>query len=129
MVPELCVSDFDISFAYYTDILGFTSCFQRRNPQFAYLEKEGAQLMIEQLTAESWLVGPMEHAFGRGINLQIELSNIQATYLSVLANNATPFVEMYDEWYEIDGQTVGQQQFLVQDPDGYLLRFCQAICR
>ena len=35
------------------------------------------------------------------------------------------FRECHDAWYPIAGTERGDRQFLVQDPDGYLLRFAQ----
>ncbi|MEO9168740.1 MAG: VOC family protein, partial [Aestuariivirga sp.] len=34
-----------------------------------------------------------------------------------------------EKWYRAGDEEVGQRQFLVQDPDGYLLRLCQPIGR
>jgi hypothetical protein len=33
--------------------------------------------------------------------------------------------EPWEKWYRAGDRELGQRQFLVQDPDGYLLRFCQ----
>ena len=35
------------------------------------------------------------------------------------------FVEMEDHWYRKDNILMGCREFLVQDPNGYLLRFSQ----
>jgi hypothetical protein len=35
------------------------------------------------------------------------------------------FRECHDAWYRIAGEERGNRQFLVQDPDGYLLRFAE----
>lgn len=53
MVPELSVSDFEKSFDFYTEILGFTVRHRRNNPDFAYLEHDKIQLMIEQVHQQS----------------------------------------------------------------------------
>jgi catechol 2,3-dioxygenase-like lactoylglutathione lyase family enzyme len=44
MVPELLVSDFEVSRAFYVELLGFTVCFERTDPPFAYLDLGGAHL-------------------------------------------------------------------------------------
>jgi len=36
-------------------------------------------------------------------------------------------VEPHERWYRRDNTAVGQRQFLVMDPDGYLLRFAQSL--
>jgi hypothetical protein len=35
--------------------------------------------------------------------------------------------ELDDAWYRAGESLIGQRQFLVPDPDGYLLRFCQVL--
>jgi catechol 2,3-dioxygenase-like lactoylglutathione lyase family enzyme len=128
LVPELLCHDFVRSFAFYGETLGFTRLYGRENPPFAYLEFEGAQLMLEQIEDEaSWLTGEMTPPFGRGINLQIETGDLDG----LLARLAKARVALYREpesaWYRAGDRMVGQRQFLVQDPDGYLLRFCQGL--
>jgi len=128
LVPELLCHDFVRSFAFYGETLGFTRLYGRENLPFAYLEFEGAQLMLEQIEDEaSWLTGEMTPPFGRGINLQIETGDLDG----LLARLAKARVALYREpesaWYRAGDRMVGQRQFLVQDPDGYLLRFCQGL--
>ncbi|HBO7434142.1 TPA: VOC family protein, partial [Pseudomonas aeruginosa] len=48
MVPELLVSNFDESLKFYQNLLGFKIRNQRSNPEFAYLENENVQIMLEQ---------------------------------------------------------------------------------
>jgi len=127
MVPELTVTDFSRSLDFYTKILGFKVRFTRENPSFAYLYQETAQLMIEQFHQEGWNVSELRHPFGRGVNFQIELSDIKPIYQSVIDSNTKIYQECEDNWYQTDEGLIGQREFLVQDPDGYLLRFCQAI--
>ena len=40
-------------------------------------------------------------------------------------NNYPIFVEPKENWYRQDNQLLGNKEFLVQDPDGYLLRFAE----
>ena len=128
LVPELVCADFQASLAFYRDRLGFARLYGREDPPFAYLEREGAQLMLEQLEAEgSWLTGSLERPFGRGINLQIETADL-APLLDALGRSNWPlYREPEEAWYRVDDRLEGQRQFLVQDPDGYLLRFCQSL--
>ncbi|QEX24679.1 aldoketomutase [Hypericibacter adhaerens] len=126
LVPELLCRDFAASFAFYGEVLGFARLYGREDPPFAYLEFEGAQLMLEQIEDEaSWLTGEMSPPFGRGINFQIETGDLDG----LLARLARAGIALYrapeSAWYRAGDRLVGQRQFLVQDPDGYLLRFCQ----
>lgn len=126
LVPELICNDFPRSFAFYTAVLGFACLYQRPEHGFAYLERGKAQLMIEQIDPEgSWFTGAMEPPFGRGINLQIEVDDLDAMVGNLRAAGTALFREPLDRWYRVDEYETGQRQFLVQDPDGYLLRFCQ----
>ncbi len=127
MVPELTVTDFNKSLDFYTKILGFKVRFTREDPSFAYLYQETAQLMIEQFHEDGWNVGELSAPFGRGINLQIELADINPIYQRVTQSNVTLYQDIKDNWYQTDEGLIGQREFLVQDPDGYLLRFCQAL--
>ncbi len=122
VVPELLVTNFAGSRRFYVDILGFSVLYDRPENNFSYLDLGGAQIMIEQ-SAEPWLTGPMEKPYGRGINLQIEVASTEPL-LSALKSVGWPlYRELYDAWYRVGDNQTGNRQFVVQDPDGYLLRF------
>lgn len=125
LVPELTVSDFAVSLEFYTKLLGFKVLFARENPQFVCLELESVQFMLEEFRADGWNVGVLEKPYGRGINFQIELDDIQPVYNNLKRDRVRLFREIKDNWYKIDNILSGQREFLVQDPDGYLLRFSQ----
>ncbi|MBW8729249.1 MAG: VOC family protein [Inquilinus limosus] len=127
LVPELYVSDIDRSRRFYTGVLGFAVLYDRPEERFAYLVREGAALMLDQPAdpGRIWLAGPLEHPYGRGINLQIEVADVDALHVAVLASGAPIERPLEERWYRRDSVLLGQRQFVVQDPDGYLLRFCQ----
>ncbi|MFB2828023.1 bleomycin resistance protein [Aeromonas jandaei] len=125
MVPELSVSDFTRSLSFYRDLLGFRVRNQRGNPDFAYLELERVQIMIEQVHQSAWITGSLNAPFGRGVNFQMELSDISAVYSRLKSAQVELFKELSETWYDIGDRLSGQREFLVQDPDGYLLRFAQ----
>lgn len=125
MVPELSVSDFNKSLSFYRDLLGFKVRNQRQNPDFAYLELERVQIMIEQIHQCAWITGSLESPFGRGVNFQMELSDIGSVYSQLKAAQVELYRELSEAWYDIGDKLSGQREFLVQDPDGYLLRFSQ----
>ncbi len=127
MVPEIDVSDFAVSLDFYTRILGFKVLFARRDPEFAYLELEELQFMLSEYRDSGWVVAPLEKPYGRGMNLQMELTDIGPVYQRLLDNDAALFQDMKDTWRETGDVLSGQREFLVQDPDGYLLRFCQLL--
>ncbi|MGO1297167.1 MAG: bleomycin resistance protein [Vibrio sp.] len=125
MVPELSVSDFDQSLQFYRDLLVFTVRNQRSNPKFAYLENEKVHIMLEQMHDSGWATGTLQYPLGRGINFQIELTDVSPLLERLSAANIALFKPPQDNWYDEGAVMSGQREFLVQDPDGYLLRFTQ----
>jgi hypothetical protein len=65
----------------------------------------------------------MENPFGRGVNFQVRVPAIEPV-LAALARAGWPlFMEPEQKWYRTGDVETGVHQFLVQDPDGYLVRF------
>ena len=127
LVPELVCTDLAGSIRFYRDVLGFRIRFERPEAGFAYLEIGPAQLMLEQHRPESWLTGPLELPFGRGINLQIEVDALEPIHARIRAAGVALFVEPRTSWYRQDDIEHGQIEMLVQDPDGYLLRLVEIL--
>jgi catechol 2,3-dioxygenase-like lactoylglutathione lyase family enzyme len=124
LIPELACSDIDRSLAFYTHVLGFGIVYARPEESFAYLNRGGAHLMLDQIGAgRTWSTADLAHPYGRGVNLQIEVPDIDLLYAAVQSAAATIFLPIEDKWYRRDDVLVGNRQFIVQDPDGYLLRF------
>jgi catechol 2,3-dioxygenase-like lactoylglutathione lyase family enzyme len=122
------VRDFEKSLDFYTRILGFTILYDRPEEKFAMLEREGALVMIELLESQDrWAVGNREYPLGQGINFQIEVTDVQGLYNNLTKEEYPIFFDMEEKWYRSNDTEVGNRQFLVQDPDGYLLRFFQDI--
>lgn len=78
--------------------------------------------MLEQING-NWNVGKMEYPFGRGINFEMTISDVDAVYERIEKAGIKLFRKMEVKDYECGNEIVHQKQFLVQDPDGYLLRF------
>lgn len=129
LVPELNVDDLERSLAFYVDLLGFHVRYQRPEDRFAYLERDGAELMMEETfgPGRRWHPAPLEHPYGRGINFQIETTNVTALYARLSQAGCSFILDLEEKWYRVDARNEGQRQFVVIDPDGYLLRFCEAI--
>lgn len=130
LTPELYVSHFQESFDFYTKILNFTVEYQRENPLFAFLSYQGSHLMIQEFDPyedEAFLTGSFDYPLGRGINFQIKTDNVQKVYASLKAHDYPLRREIQDSWYRVGHALHGCRQILVQDPDGYLLRFSQDI--
>jgi catechol 2,3-dioxygenase-like lactoylglutathione lyase family enzyme len=127
LVPELYCSDFEHSLRFYVELLGFRILYSRPEEKFAYLDREGAELMIEQPIDRSWLTGELTQPFGRGINLQIQVSEIDALHDKCRAERVPIFLGPEEKLYRRGDMHLRCRQFLVQDPDGYLLRFQQML--
>ena len=122
LIPELSVTDINKTREFYVDILGFKICYERPEDKFIFVEKDGNQIMLEQIN-DSWNVGKMEYPFGRGINFEMTISDVDAVYERIEKAGIKLFMKMEIKDYECGNETVHQKQFLIQDPDGYLLRF------
>jgi hypothetical protein len=85
--------------------------------------------MLEELTESErkWLSGPLEKPFGRGINIQMVTSSIDELYETLHSHSVLFFMNIEEKWYRRASDTVHNRQFVIQDPDGYLLRFSQTI--
>ena len=127
IVPELDVEDLDASLSFYVRTLGFKVRYRRPEDRFAYLEREGAELMLEEAAGPGrrFHTAPLEHPFGRGINLQIACTNVTRLHAKVIAAGGEVVIPMETRWYRAGPVEKGNRQFVVADPDGYLLRFFQ----
>ena len=129
VVPELAVTDWQASLAFYRDVLGFELVYSRPDEGFAFLRHGQAQLMIDQIGVGRTFgdaAGLVSGALGRGINLQIRVASLDPL-LDGLRRAGLPLqLEDEERIYTVDGLDLWQRQFVVADPDGYLLRFCEA---
>ncbi len=129
LVPELMVTDLDSSLAFWVSCLGFEVAYQRPEDGFVYLDSNGAQVMLEQADPDAgqWLTAPLSKPFGRGINLQIDVVAV-GPIIQKLGQAGFPlYRECKDTWYRADKVEVGQREFIVQDPDGYLVRLVERL--
>ncbi|MGY8682612.1 VOC family protein [Bradyrhizobium sp. UFLA05-153] len=126
LVPELGVSNIQNSLSFWRDLLGFEVAYDRPVARFAYLVRGRLQVMLCELNGR-WETAEMQRPFGRGINLQIAVDRIEPI-LNALSDADWPLYEQpNDAWYRVGDQECGQREFLVQDPDGYLIRFAERL--
>jgi catechol 2,3-dioxygenase-like lactoylglutathione lyase family enzyme len=130
MVPELDVTDIGRSLDFWCNLLGFRVAYDRPQAKFAYLEREGAQVMLCQIN-RNWETGPLERPFGRGVNFQIATRSLDPILSALRAAGWPLYREPAEAWYRIGNEPDerGSREFLVQDPDGYLVRFAESIGR
>ena len=131
MVPELLVSNLGASLRFWCGLCGFAVVYDRPEDRFAYLDRAGRQVMLEEVMAPGrrWVTAPLERPFGRGINLQIDVDDVVPILAGLEAAGWPMFLAPEETWYRAGTREAGVRQFLVQDPDGYLLRFSQSLGR
>ncbi len=114
--------------AFYVDILKFSISYQRKDEGFAFLTLGEAQIMIDEIgKGRAWKTGELNYPLGRGVNLQIKVKSIDILLNSLKKQNIELFMETEEKWYAKDKCEIGHRQFLVMDPDGYLLRFTEEL--
>lgn len=121
LIPELSVTNIDKSKEFYIK-LGFKIMYERVEDKFCFLELEGNQIMIQEEN-DNWSVGCMEYPFGRGINISMSVSNVKELYDNIIKQDIKIFKELEVHNYRVDDIVYNDLEFLIQDLDGYLLRF------
>jgi hypothetical protein len=84
-------------------------------------------MLLEGPGDSAWRTGVLERPFGRGINLQIEVEAVLPLRERLAAASYPVKVEVEENWYRQDDTLHGHREFLVMDPDGYLLRFVESL--
>ena len=121
LIPELTVSNIEKSKEFYLE-LGFKIKYERIENKFCFLELENNQLMIEEIN-DNWNTAVMEYPFGRGINISMSVSDVEKMYNRLKNKNFKFFLDLEYHTYKVDEIIYNDKEFLIQDPDGYLLRF------
>jgi catechol 2,3-dioxygenase-like lactoylglutathione lyase family enzyme len=136
LVPELDVSALATSMRFYAEVLEFRTLFERPEERFAYLERDGVELMIQEATGPGrrFRTAPLEIPYGRGVNFQLRVEDVDAVHARAVTAGVSIVVPIEERWYEVDvvevaerwqvmGSTeAGNRQFVLADPDGYLWR-------
>ena len=107
LVPELSVNDIVESLDFYVKGIGFTVLFTRDEPLFAYLDLNGAQLMLEEDHPETWFTARVRSPRGRGLNLQIEVPDVNAVRSRLMDQGIRPFRELREIWYQTSAHGAG----------------------
>ncbi|WJY64074.1 hypothetical protein CATRI_10050 [Corynebacterium atrinae] len=87
-------------------------------------------MLEQQGIGRNWITAPLARPLGRGINFQVSVPSL-SPILSALREADYPlFMEPESKWYRIsETEETGVEQFLVADPDGYLIRFQTSLGR
>lgn len=123
IIPELSVTSLEKSLKFYKTI-GFKVEYDRPENKFAFISLGKIQFMLQELSNnEKWNVGSLKYPFGNGINFQLEVDNLDEIYNNLKKSNYKITFDIEENWYRQDNKLLGNKEFLIQDPDGYLLRF------
>ncbi|WP_206682613.1 VOC family protein [Paragemmobacter straminiformis] len=126
-MSEMMVTDYPVSLAFWTELLGFGLAFERPAQKLACLvHPDGAQVMVYQRDGD-WETGAMERPFGRGLVVQVYVADVDAVAARVRAAGLPFYVAPREKWRDWGDRLGGQREFLVQDPDGYLVMVVQRI--
>ena len=122
MIPELSVFDIEQTKRFYND-LGFKIEYERPEEKFVFMSFQDSQFMFEQIHDNGWNIGELIYPLGRGINFSIAVDDIEGLYKLVKTLNLEIYRELNRSIYQVNGTEETQTEFLIQDPNGYLLRF------
>ena len=127
IVPELICSDLDRSLAFYARF-GFVVEYARGGEPLALVSRgDGARLMLDQSAPGDRLFprADLEHPYGRGVNLEIEVDGASSLWAAV--DEVEVVLPLEERWYARASDEVQVRQFAIADPDGYVLRFSETI--
>jgi len=138
LVPELYVSDLERSLTFYVGLLGFEGVYARPAEHFACLRRGTAHIMLEQapqlrratqaeMHAGQWRTADLEYPFGRGLNLEIQVDEVEETYRRLEQAAHAVLLAPHFRTYQVAGEPYTVQQLLVADPDGYLIRLSKRL--
>ena len=124
-IPELSVTNLENSLNFYKTA-GFKIEYDRSENKFAFISLDEIQFMLQEIsTNDKWDIAPLSYPFGNGINFQLEVDNLDEIYNSFKNANYKIAFDLEENWYRQDNKLLGNKEFLIQDPDGYLLRFSE----
>lgn len=124
-IPELSVTNLENSLKFY-ETAGFKIEYDRPENKFAFISLGEIQFMLQEISdTDKWDVSPLSYPFGNGINFQLEVENLDEIYNNFKNSNYKITFDIEENWYRQDNRLLGNKEFLIQDPDGYLLRFSE----
>ena len=128
LIPELYVSNFEESLVFYCEWLYFKLEYARSERKFAFLSFDASQLMLQQREPSDNHSGPLDYPYGRGVNLQIQVPDVEAVAKVLNEHDYPARSPVQEKWRQISEiELVGSRELKVLDPDGYYLRFAQEL--
>ncbi len=138
LVPELYVTNLSQSLQFYVDLLGFKINYKRPENNFVAISLEKGKLMLQEFISSNkaskeefqqghWQTDRLEYPLGRGINFEFTITNLESAYLELKKAKYPITVDLHNKKYRVENQLIEVKQFLVMDPDGYLIRLAQEL--
>jgi len=136
IVPELYVTDLVRSLRFYLDGLGFELAYERPEHRFAAISFAGSFVLLEETPARNaasagefeagaWRTADLEFPFGRGVSFQVNVADVVATHARIVDAGYDVKLGLHERAYRVGESSIRLRQFLVMDPDGYLIRPAQ----
>ena len=122
LIPELSVFDILQTKNFYEE-LGFKIEYERQEEKFVFMSFQDSQFMFEQIHDGGWNTGELTYPLGRGINFSIAVDDIENLYTLVKSKRLEIYKKLTKSVYLVNGIEEIQMEFLIQDSNGYLLRF------
>lgn len=99
MVAELMVKDLARSRQFWIDLCGFEVVYQREEEGFVFLDRGGAQFMLEEVRGDDgWITAPLEAPLGRGVNFEIKVKSIDTLHKRLLDAGWPLYREPQERW-------------------------------
>ena len=132
------MTDLAASLRFYVDALGFVIEYERPETRFAALSVGDSQLMLEEVVqpraandqefeSGSWRVADLDFPFGRGLSFEVTVPDVDSVHEHVKEHGYEIKLGLHNRKYRVGDDFVELRQFLVMDPDGYLVRLAQRI--
>ena len=123
LIPELVVSNINISRDFYVNMLGFKVEYEREEDKFIFLSLGNIQLMLEEGSEEE--LSQMEYPFGKAINFTFGVDNVDKLYskFKIKKNLIKKDIEVRE--FRVNDEIIYTKEFSILDPDGYFIRISE----
>lgn len=123
LIPELIVSDLNLSKDFYINILGFKIEYERQEDNFVFISLGDIQLMLEQGTKQE--LSNMKYPFGNGVNFSFGCDNVEEIYSRFQEVNYPIKRELTKREFRVGDEIITPLEFSILDPDGYFIRITE----
>ena len=123
LIPELVVSNINISRDFYVNMLGFKVEYEREEDKFIFLSLGNIQLMLEEGSEDE--LSQMEYPIGKGINFTFGVDNVDELYskFKIKKNLLKRDIEIRE--FRVNDEIIYTKEFSILDPDGYFIRISE----